>query len=67
MRAPGQRFAGTVVFALLIILMSSARTLAQTPQPMPPGPPPDPARPPLAPVDQANENFSLLRDSFQTH
>jgi hypothetical protein len=44
MRTPGQKFAGTVVFALLIILMSPARALAQTPQPMPPGPPPDPAR-----------------------
>ena len=29
---------------------------------MPPGPPSNPARPPLAPVDQADENFSLLKD-----
>ncbi len=29
---------------------------------MPPGPPSNPARPPLAPVDQADENFSFLKD-----
>jgi hypothetical protein len=29
---------------------------------MPPGPPPDPARPLLTPVDQADENFTFLKD-----
>src|SRR5580704_5723268 len=38
------------------------RSFAQPPQPMPPGPPSDPARPLLIPVDQADENFSFLRD-----
>jgi hypothetical protein len=40
--------------------MSSAALLAQTPQPIPPGPPQNPLRPALAPVDQANEDFSFL-------
>jgi hypothetical protein len=47
---------------LLTVWISAAWCLAQMPQPMPPGPPPDPARPPLGPVDQADENFSFLRN-----
>jgi hypothetical protein len=42
--------------------MSSAASRAQTPQPMPPGPPENPLRPALAPVGQADENFSFLRN-----
>jgi hypothetical protein len=51
-----------IVVALLAILTSSVEAFAQTPQPIPPGPPPNPARPPLAPVNQADENFSFLRN-----
>jgi hypothetical protein len=61
-RPLSRSLAGTVVFALLVVLLWSTRTLAQTPQPMPPGPPPNPARPPLTPVDQADENFTFLRN-----
>ena len=52
------------VLAQLIVLIGvlSGGALAQTPQPMPPGPPPDPARSLLGPVDQADENFSFLKD-----
>jgi len=52
----------TIVVALLILLMSSAAPLAQTPQPPPPGPPENPLRPLLAPVGQADENWSFLRN-----
>ena len=52
--------AGTVL--ALAVALSSRPLSAQTPQPMPPGPPPNPARPALAPVGQAEENFSFLRD-----
>ncbi len=52
----------TIVVALLILLMSSAASLAQTPQPPPPGPPENPLRPLLAPVGQADENWSFLRN-----
>jgi len=53
---------GTIFETLLAVWFFSTLSLAQTPQPMPPGPPPNPARPPLAPVDQADENFTFLRD-----
>jgi hypothetical protein len=62
---PGWRLVGRGLFALLLIPlipMLATRPLAQTPPPIPPGPQPNPARPPLAPVDQAEENFSFLRD-----
>jgi len=55
------RLAKIICFTAVIVLFAAA-TRAQTPQPMPPGPPPDPARPPLTPVDQADENFTFLRD-----
>jgi hypothetical protein len=58
----GQRLSGAIVVALLVIVMWSSLSLAQTPQPMPPGPPANPARPLLTPVDQADENWSFLRD-----
>ncbi len=54
--------ADTLLFAIFLLGMLSGGALAQTPQPMPPGPPQDPARPLLTPVDQADENFSFLRD-----
>jgi hypothetical protein len=50
----------TIVVVLLTVLMWSPSSRAQTPQPMPPGPAQNPLRPPLAPVDQADENFSFL-------
>ena len=53
----------TIVVALLILLMWSAVSLAQTPQPMPPGPPQNPLRPELGPIDQSDENFSLPQES----
>src|SRR5215471_2602694 len=59
---PEWRLLWTVAFALVIAAISSIRAWAQTPQPMPPGPPPNRERPPLAPVNQADENFSFLRD-----
>jgi hypothetical protein len=52
----------TIAVALLILLMWTAASLAQTPQPMPPGPPQNPLRPELGPVDQSDENFSFLRN-----
>src|SRR3984957_20821041 len=55
------RVAEIVCFTAVIVLFAAAAK-AQTPQPMPPGPPPDPARPPLTPVDQADENFTFLKD-----
>lgn len=48
--------------ALLALLASSFGARAQTPQPMPPGPLTEPERPALLPVNQADENFSFLRD-----
>ena len=51
-----------LLFTIVLVLMLSGGSLAQTPQPMPPGPPPDPDRPLLTPVDQADENFSFLKD-----
>jgi hypothetical protein len=54
--------ADTLLFAIVLLGTLSGRAVAQTPQPMPPGPPQDPARPLLTPVDQADENFSFLRD-----
>src|ERR1700733_10157985 len=55
------RLAGIIYFTAVLVLFSGAAR-AQTPQPIPPGPPMNPERPPLAPVDQADENFSFLRD-----
>ena len=51
-----------LVVALHVLLILSASALAQTPQPMPPGPPSNSARPQLTPVDQADEDFTFLRD-----
>ena len=42
--------------------MLASAPLAQTPPPMPPGPTPNPARPPLAPVDQADADYRFLAD-----
>jgi hypothetical protein len=53
---------GSGLVALLTISLLATRGLAQTPTPIPPGPPPNPARPPLAPVDQADADYRFLRD-----
>src|SRR5882757_1196692 len=58
----GSRWNWAVVFALMMMAIPSTRGWAQTPQPLPPGPPQDPARPLLTPVDQADENFSFLKN-----
>jgi hypothetical protein len=58
----GTRSIQTILVALLMLLVSSTPALAQTPQPMPPGPPQNPLRPVLAPVGQADENWSFLRN-----
>src|ERR1700723_3239130 len=58
----GWRWIWRVVLALMMTAIPSTRGGAQKPHPMPPGPPPDPARPPLTPVDQADENFTFLKD-----
>lgn len=50
----------TLVFALVTATCSTF-VWAQTPQPLPPGPN-NPERPPLAPVDQSDENFTFLRN-----
>ena len=54
--------ADTLLFSVFLVGMLSGGALAQTPQPMPPGPPQDSARPLLTPVDQADENFTFLKD-----
>ena len=54
--------ADTLLFTIFLVGMLSGLALAQTPQPMPPGPPQDPARPLLTAVDQADENFSFLKN-----
>src|SRR5258708_15823266 len=56
------RLAEIICLTAVLVLFSSAAR-AQTPQPMPPGPSMNPERPPLTPVDQADDNFSFLRDS----
>jgi hypothetical protein len=55
------RWITAVVFALVITVIYPIRGWAQTPQPLPPGPI-NPERPPLAPVDQSDENFTFLRN-----
>jgi hypothetical protein len=42
--------------------MTAYQVLAQTPPPLAPGPAPNPARPPLAPVDEADGDFTFLKD-----
>ena len=59
---PSRRLIGTGLIALVTISMLATRASAQTPAPMPPGPPPNPARPPLAPVDQADADYRFLGD-----
>src|SRR5713101_6046913 len=54
--------ADTLLFTIVLVGMLSGGALAQTPSPMPPGPPADPARPFLAPQDQADENFTFLKN-----
>jgi hypothetical protein len=56
------RLAEIICCAAAIVLFGAAAK-AQTPQPMPPGPAMNPERPPLTPVDEADETFSFLRDS----
>jgi Alginate export len=57
-----RKVAEAIGVAALIVLISPAIVMPQTPQPMPPGQLTNPERPLLAPVDQADENFSFLRD-----
>jgi hypothetical protein len=55
-------FADALLLTTVLVGVLSGFALAQTPQPMPPGPPQDPTRPLLGPVDQADENFTFLKD-----
>jgi hypothetical protein len=50
-----------VTLAVVMTAISSTRGWLQTPQLLPPGPI-NPERPPLAPVDQSDENFTFLRN-----
>jgi len=54
-----RRLAGLLGAGLLMMLVFSPRSSAQTPPPMPLGPQ-NPERPPLAPQGQADENWSFL-------
>ena len=50
------------LWASVVISVIACQVLAQTPDPRAPGPAPNPARPPLAPVDQADGDYTFLRD-----
>jgi hypothetical protein len=62
LRFQRRSFSDILLFTTVLIGILSGTALAQIPQPLPRGPPEDPARPLLGPVDQADENFTFLKD-----